>query len=82
VRRRLGIKLEIVNRGGSASLEIGKHPTEPGVGRDPTDEDYALASACMLLLCGVAVDEKSRALLVSAIDKASASKAAPKKEVA
>lgn len=65
--RRLRIKLEIIDKTGSMTMELGRHPSEPGIGREPTEKEFRLAYACNALLCGLGLNDEYRAIVEKAM---------------
>lgn len=68
-RRRLRIKLEIVAPKSTMIVEIGRHADPDPTDRDPTDAEYAMASAMALLLLDVELNDIQRAALMKVIKR-------------
>ncbi len=68
-KRRLRIKLEIVGPMHTMVVEVGRHAAPDSTDRDPTSEEYAMASAFALLLLDVPINDIQRAMLMRIIDR-------------
>lgn len=68
-KRRLRIKLEIVGPTHTMIVEVGRHAEPDLTDRDPTSEEYAMASAFALLLLDVSINDIQRAMLLKVIER-------------